>query len=352
LGTTQNGMGIVNYGFSLPDFPNPDVIWERTSSQNIAIDAVLFKNLDLTFEYYNKLTDGILQTTRLPASVGSWNPPVVNIGKVRNSGFELSFSYRGTLGELGYMFGANLTTNKNEVVKLFGGSPLGGQYDRIEEGMPIRYLWGLELGGILQDEEKVAAYKNQVTDGGYSIIRPGDMWFVDQNGDSILNEKDYVYLGKTLPGFFYGFNLNLTYKGFDFSTTFTGVGDVQAYNGARAGLEGTGADGINLMTSVLDSWTPTNHSTTMPRAVYADPAGNGRFSSRYVESAAYLRWANIELGYSIPKPVFDKLQFASGLRVYVSGSNLLLLTKWSGLDPENDGYPIPRVWRVGLKATF
>jgi len=355
LGTGSNGMGNLIYGFSFPDFPNADLIWERTTSQNIAIDAILFNNsVDLTIEYYNKLTDGILQETRLPGSVGAWNPPVVNVGKVRNSGIEIALSYRGSYGDLNYMVGGNLTTNKNEVKALFNDSPLGGEGGRIEEGQPINYLWGYELGGILQSPEEVDAYTARLTNDteGRSDIRPGDMWFVDQNGDSTLNIDDKVFLGQTLPGLFYGFNANLAYKGFDFSIVFTGIGKVKAYNYDRAALEATGTNLINLSRDVLDSWTLENLSTTMPRAVYEDPARNGRFSSRYVESAAYLRLSNAELGYTVPKTVTDKLKFASSLRVYVSGSNLFLITKWKGIDPENNGYPIPRIFRIGLNATF
>lgn len=353
LGYSPNGLGMLYYGFSFPDFPNSDLIWERTTSQNIALDGTIFNGLTFTLEYYRKLTDGILQETRLPGSVGSWNPPVVNVGKVRNTGFEASVSYRGNLGKVEYLVGGNITTNKNEVVKLFGGSPLGGQYDRIEEGMPIRYLWGYQLGGILKDQAAVDAYTEAVTnDGERSDIRPGDMWFVDQNGDSTLNDKDYVYLGKTLPGFFYGVNLTLIYKGFDFNLVITGVGDVKAYNGTRAGLEASGANGINLSRAVLRSWTPSNPNTDMPRAVYEDPAGNGRMSSRFVESAAYTRLSNIELGYTLPKTFLDKIKVANAFRIYISGSNLFVLTKWKGVDPENEGFPIPRVMRAGLKATF
>jgi hypothetical protein len=90
----------------------------------------------------------------------------------------------------------------------------------------------------------------------------------------------------------------------------------------------------------------------MPRAVYEDPAGNGRMSSRFVESAAYSRLSNIELGYTVPKSILDKIRVANAFRVYVSGNNLFVFTKWKGVDPENEGFPIPRTLRVGLKVTF
>ncbi|MGQ9619669.1 MAG: SusC/RagA family TonB-linked outer membrane protein [Bacteroidales bacterium] len=353
LGTSSNGLGVLFYGFSFPDFPNRDLIWEKTTSQNLALDGTFFKNLSFTLEYYHKITDGILQETRLPGSVGSWNPPVVNVGKVKNSGAEISVNYRGSFGQIEYMIGGNITTNKNEVLKLFGGSPLGGQYDRIEEGMPIIYLWGYLMGGILRSQAEVDDYKNRVTnDGERSDIQQGDIWFIDQNADSTLNQDDYIYLGKTLPGFFYGFNLSLMYKGVDFGLTFTGVGDVFAYNGVRAGLEYTGSQLINLSREVLRSWTPANPNTDMPRAVYEDPAANGRMSSRFVESAAYMRLSNIELGYTVPSKLLKTLGFMNSLRVYAAGNNVLLFTKWKGLDPENEYFPIPRVMRVGLKAAF
>jgi hypothetical protein len=105
-------------------------------------------------------------------------------------------------------------------------------------------------------------------------------------------------------------------------------------------------------TDVLDRWTPTNKSTKMPRAAATDPGANTRFSDRWVENASYLRFAYLELGYTIPKKFFDMIKVAQGLRIYVGGSNLFTITKWTGLDPENEYYPIPRVLNFGLKATF
>jgi len=368
LGSTVgfgNPEGIMNIGFYFPDFPNKDLKWETTTTTNFALDGILFGGLDVTIEYYHKFTDGILQETPIAPSVGSFNNPVINIAQVKNSGLEIALNYRGNIGDLQYSVFGNLTTNHNEVVKMYDHIPMGGESGRIEEGYPINYLWGYKMGGIFQDDQEVADYQSKVTDIIASNQHPGDIWFKDLRGgpdenhrfytpgpDSTLNEYDRVYLGSTLPGFFYGFGVNLAYKGFDFSANFQGVGDIQQINGPKWHLTGMQSNGLNQLTDVLDRWTPTNKSTKMPRAAATDPGANTRFSDRWVENASYLRFAYLEFGYTVPKKFFDMIKVAQGLRIYVGGSNLFTITKWTGLDPENEYYPIPRVLNFGLRATF
>lgn len=368
LGTTpENGdaRGTYSWGVRLGDFPNEAISWETTTTTNVAIDAVIVKSLNVTVEYYNKSTGGLLQTTSLPPSVGLYANPVANIGKVRNSGFEFSVGYTGQSGDFFYNLNANLTTVKNKVINMFNHDRIGGNYGMIEEGYSMNYLWGYKVGGIFQSDAEASEYSSQIRDiyATGNVKKAGDMWFQNLHGnadadnkyfnpipDTTVNDYDQTYLGKTIPGFFYGFSVNLGYRNLDLSASFTGVGDVQKYNSQLQ--QNTQMDGeINQITDVLNRWTPTNPSTTFPRAAAGDPGGNNRFSSRFVENAGFLRFANLQLGYSLPLKSLS-LDFAQRLRLWVGGSNLFCVTQWKGLDPENEAFPIPRSFLFGVDATF
>jgi len=265
---------------------------------------------------------------------------------------------------LKYNIGANFSTVKNTVEKTSGGIPIGS----IEEGYSMNYIKGYKVGGIFQTKEEVDAWKAKYTDDSYQTekVAPGDYYFLDQRSaptepntfykdslDNKINSYDEVYLGKTIPGFYYGFNLNLEYKNLDFSAQFTGVGDVQRVNNVKSSLYNVGTTNANQSVEVLNAWTSTNKSTSLPRAINGDPAQNYRFSDRFVESGAYLRLSNIQLGYSLPKQVYTFMKnTVSNFRIYAGASNLFTVTKYSGYDPENDNYPTPRTVFMGLNVRF
>jgi TonB-dependent starch-binding outer membrane protein SusC len=357
FGTTPDGYGIFYSGAAAGDFANVDLTWEKTTTTNVGLDGLLFGTLNFTLEYYDKKTSNLIQEATLPASVGVENNPIINVGEMRNRGFEMSAGYQNKIGELEYSINANLTTVKNEVVKLYNGTPMGSTWGgRIEQGHPVNSLWGYKVGGIFQSDEEVTAYKSKTTDVISSSQHPGDMWFKDINGDnyapgtdSKVNDYDRTYLGKTIPGYYYGLNIGLKYKKFDLTCYFMGVGDVKKINYFKVSSEDMSSRGNNQAVSVNERWTINKPSKTMPRAVYADPASNNRFSDRWIENAAYFRLSNIQLGYTLPNfktKVFEKA------RVWISGSNLFTLTKWSGIDPENETYPIPRTTFIGFDMSF
>lgn len=363
-----DGLGIYGVGAALFSFPNPDLEWERTTTTNIGFDAVIITNLLFSAEYYYKKTDGILQETSIPPSVGSKENPVANIASVKNSGVEFSLSYNNKIGQVGYNVSTNLTTVNNEVLSTYKGIPIGGNL-RIEEGYPMNYIYGYKEGGIFQNQQEIDEYLATTTDLTISqSFKPGDRYFLDIKGrpdpangydfytpgpDGEVNQFDRTYLGKTIPGYYYGLNLGIDYKGIDFSLFFQGVGDVQKYNSAYATMMSTGTRGNNRLVDVLNAWTPENQSKTISRAVVADPNGSLRYSSHYVEDASYLRLANVQLGYNVPKTALSKLKDSvKQLRVYTSISNAFTITGWNGLDPENDNQPIPRVINFGISAKF
>jgi hypothetical protein len=171
--------------------------------------------------------------------------------------------------------------------------------------------------------------------------------------DSIVNLNDQTYLGKTIPGYYYGFRASAEFRGIDISLFFQGRGDVKAINRVRADGESMNGYGRNQLATVLNAWTEQNHSATMPRAVYNDPNNNLRASNRFVENAGYLRLQNVQVGYSIPSSLLAKTGGAvQNLRIYVTGINLFTVTNYSGLDPENDLIPSTRQFLAGIKASF
>lgn len=370
-----NGYGTQTQGAALPNFANTSLTWEKLKTTNIGLDAQLFNNkVSFTAEYYNKMTYNIIQSVSLPPNTGIEAPADLNIAEVRNRGFEFQVSYNQRVGPVNLNISTNLTTVDNKVLKLNEGTPLGNEGGRIEEGYSMFYLWGYKEGGIFQTQAEIDAWRKSHADvsigqsltdpsAGYTY-KPGDMYFQDVYGnpvnskdryskhpDSLINSNDRTFLGKTIPGYYYGFTLNANYKGIDISIFFQGTGDVKKYNYARSGGESMGGL-ANQWATVLDRWTEQNHSTTIPRAVYNNPSNPTRFSSRFVESAAYLRLKNLQIGYSIPKTLLNRAGFIDNIRIYGSAINLFTVTKWTGLDPENDFIPPTRQFLIGINAAF
>jgi TonB-dependent starch-binding outer membrane protein SusC len=370
-----NAVGNANFGAVLPDFPNRDLSWEKATTFNLGFDGSFLNNkLTATIEYYDRLTDGILQFAALPANVGNLNQPVFNIASVRNKGMEFQLGWNQKVGQdLQIGISANLTTVNNKVEKLFRDEPFGGEGGRIEVGMPLGYLWGYKVGGVFQNQAQIDEWKKANADKTVNYAsKPGDMWFQDVNRapakagdlpsagkDSLINQFDRTFIGNTIPGHFYGFNFNLNWKGFDAGVFFQGVGDVQQINGSKIALEGMSYSNLpNQSVNVKNRWTEQNPSTTMPRAVINDPNGNNRFSDRWVENAGFLRLRNLTLGYTLDRENIGKIGgFAENIRLYVMGSNLMTLTQWTGVDPEQanrDGQVVPpaRAWTFGANVTF
>jgi len=370
-----NGVGTPFLGAALPGFANNTLTWEKIKTSSFGFDAVMFNNhVNFTAEYYNKVTYDIIQSVSPPPNTGIQENADLNVATVRNRGIELQLSYNQKFGNVNFNASANLTTVNNKVLRLNGGTPIGGQGGRIEEGYSMFYLWGYKVGGVFQNQAEIDTWRKKQADKnigqdtsnislGYQY-KPGDMYFQDVNGnprnskerfrpgtDSLVNSNDRTFLGKTIPGYYYGFSFGADYKGFDVSVFFQGVGDVKKYNYIRAGLEGMGGP-ANQFATTLDRWTVAKPSSTMPRAVFGDPANTGRFSSRFVESAAYLRLKNVQLGYTLPKQILSKSNLVQNLRFYVSAVNVFTITKYTGLDPENEFLPPTRQTLVGLNVTF
>ncbi len=357
-----NGSGNLATTAVLNDFPNTDLTWEKNTTSDGGFDAVLLNNhVNVTFDYYNKLTKGILQLTTLPLSVGNVNQALTNIANVRNRGIELSVGYTNNIGKVNYSVSANITTVNNKVLKVYDGFE-GAGTNNIDTLRSINFIYGPKVQGIFQNQKQIDDYKAKVTyDENFQTqaYQPGDLYFKDINGDGRIDPKDYQVLGRTIPGYYYGVTLGANYKGIDASVLIQGVGDVQAYNFERNMGENLYGDGSNAWATVLNRWTPTHTNTGMPRATRgAENTSNIRFSSRYVENAGYVRLKNVQLGYTLPRAIFRNELKGSIVRFFVAATNLAIATKYTGLDPEEFIYegtavnPPARTFTFGVNASF
>ncbi|TDW47726.1 TonB-linked SusC/RagA family outer membrane protein [Flavobacterium sp. 270] len=363
-------------GVSLGVASNPDLKWESKQDRNIGLDFGLFdEKFTGSFEYFNNKSSDILFAVPLPASVGSagGGTQIQNIADVKVSGFEVSLGYNDRKGDFTWSAIANLGTSKNEVTSLAPGvtSVLGGpvaragleNFSRLEVGQPLFYFYGYQTNGIYQNQAEVDA----VFGPGQTTIKPGDIKIVDRDGNKIINSGDKTNIGNPYPDFTYGLNLTAAYKNFDFNCFISGVQGNDIYNANTFDLEGMNRL-FNASTAVLDraivvNGVVTNPSATLPRAQGADINWSSA-NQRYIQDGSYTRLKNIALGYTFSGDAFKA--YFSKIRFYVSGQNLITVTKYDGLDPEiaradtnaNSAgidlgrYPQPKSVIFGLDVTF
>jgi TonB-linked SusC/RagA family outer membrane protein len=331
---TGTGQTVVR-GAAPVTMANPNLKWETSTQMDFGADLTLLQGrIDLTIDYYNKITNDVLLPLPVPMSSGFFLAVDANGGKILNRGIELSATYNQAIGKLKYSIGGNITTVHNEVLELNGITDIitgvgGAQTHRTEVGEPLGYFYGYQTQGIFQNQTEV---DHAVPDALSSGRAPGDIRFKDVNGDNVVDDRDRTKLGSSIPGFYYGINVSASYKRFDFSLLLQGVGDVQVYNAARANLENL-AYNNNFTKRALDHWDGEGTSSTIPRLTPDDPNGNNRYSSRWIEDADFMRIKNIQISYAIPSDKWSK-GFVSRLRVYVAIQNLATFTKYLGYDPE------------------
>ncbi|HEY5749648.1 MAG TPA: TonB-dependent receptor [Chryseolinea sp.] len=354
---------------------NPDVKWETGTQFDIGADiALLSGKIDATLDYYNKTSNGILLGFPQPYTSGFFLPTDANIGKMVNRGIEASVTYNGQAGRFKYSVGGNITTVHNEILDL-GTIPEiitgvgGASTHRTKVGDPIGSFFGYKTNGIFQNQAEIDAAPPDALAPGR---QPGDIRFVDVNGDGKIDAGDRTNLGSYMPKFYYGVNVSAHYGNFDFTLLLQGVSGQKIYNQARQNAESLqGAN--NFYTSTLNHWTGEGTSNSMPRVAYNDEGLNNRMSDRWIESGSFMRVRNIQLGYAIPAT--NLKNWTGGLitrfRIYVAAQNLFTFTGYSGYDPEvtrgqsfqkgetplasgQDGgaSPQPRIVQFGWQVSF
>lgn len=359
---------------------NTDLSWEITTAINVGLDVSLLNNkMFFTAEYYNRETDGLLLRVPIPESIGFSSSPLANVGSMRNYGFELALGYNYTGDKFNWRLSGAFDVTRNEVLSLAtanatidagANSDFGGfSITRTQEGQPIQSFFGWQVAGIFQSQAEIDALNDKAPGGFYQNDKtaPGDIKFLDLNGDGQVNADDRDFLGSYIPKFSYGLNWDGNYKNFDFNLFIQGVYGNKIYNGTKVIGQGM-LRLFNATTDVLNAWTPQNTDTDVPRAISGDPNQNSRTSDRFLEDGSYLRIKNLSIGYTIPADKIGGLtnNFISKIRIYAASQNLLTLTKYTGYDPEvasrfgallTQGidyvqFPQARAFTIGLNVGF
>ena len=327
---------------------NTELTWEHSDMFNIGLDARLLNSrLSFTGEYYVKNTRDILLAMPVPLEYG-FGKPNVNIGQVRNKGWELSLGWSDRVNDFGYSISANLSDNRSKVVDLGDTGPWKGSNTYTEVGLPFNSIYGYESMGLFQSDKEVADAPFQNSKTG-----AGDIRYKDQNGDNKIDANDRVVLGDPNPHFLYGLNLSLDYKNFDLGMFFQGVGQrdrIVNDNFVRP------LNDASIFEHQLDYWTPQNTDARYPRILNKSDANHNYENSDYwMINAGYLRMKNLTLGYTIPRKVLSSTGF-SRVRVYFTANNLFTISDFvPGMDPEASSawaYPFARTYSFGLNVQF
>lgn len=340
--------------------PNPDIKWETVKQGNIGFDASLFKQrINVTFDAYVKNTTDMLVSMVVPITTGYSDiyTPMINAGKVRNTGWELTVASQNIKGDFEWNTDFNISYNKNKIIKLNNNVSIYSGYQQHTVGLPVGSFYGWVTNGIFQNWNEVNsyAYQYQGTDAANGTA-PGDIKFLDINNDGVVNDYDRTYIGNPTPAWNFSMTNSFSYRNFDMQVFLQGVAGNDIYNANRVTLEGMYTV-RNQTKKVLNRWTGEGTSNSMPRAIYSDPNKNTRTSTRFIEDGSYLRLKNLTLGYTLPESLIKKASINS-LRFYMSAQNLLTLTKYSGFDPEiqggvdNSNYPLTRTISFGVDLKF
>ncbi len=323
--------GVSAYGYAQTKLGNPDLKWETSRQFNAGVDfEVLRGELGMSIDYYHKVTDDMLVEASYPPSLGNASPNWVNNGSVLNEGVDVEIYYRKQWKDGGIDVSLNGGYLHNEVLALdapiVSGRVDNGIYaTRTEVGYPIGSFYMYEMDGIFQNETEIltSAYQG-------ANIKPGDVKFVDQNEDGVIDDKDRVHLGSAIPVATLGLNIAANYKGWDLSLFFQGAFGQKIYNQILTDSEGF-YRGFNVTSRYYENyWRGEGTSNEFPRPSWKSKSNNARVSSRFLEDGSYLRLKNVQLGYTFNTKTWG----IEMLRLYVAATNLFTITGYSGFDPE------------------
>ncbi|GAO30835.1 TonB-dependent receptor [Geofilum rubicundum JCM 15548] len=324
-----NGLVIGNMG-------NEQVQWETTSKMNVGLDAQVFNNrLALNVDFYQNQTKDLLALRAYPEVLGQgfyWN----NEGELQNTGVELVANWKIlNFNQFKWELGASVGHYQNEITSLPEGrfiTSIFGAEILTSEGQAAGVFYGYKTNGVISSEEEVMAnptYRIDDVSGAYYLFTPGDVAFVDQVEDGVIDEKDKQVIGDPNPDFYGSFSTRMGLGNFTLSALFNFSYGNEIYNYLRSNLE-SGKDFSNQTVTMLDRWTAEGQPATQPRAVFGDPMGNSRFSDRWIEDGSFLRFKTLTLSYKIPV----NTQAFEAIEIWASGNNLWTLTDYLGTDPE------------------
>jgi len=349
--------GVMVQGGATQYAKNPHLQWEKSRTWGIGLDLGIGNDLNVTLDYYDRLTTDIIMEVPSPETFGL-EKFYDNVGRMSNKGFEIGVNYNKKVSEVMLSFGGNFSYNKNKILELAGQDQVFGDDDNYIKmvGNSYKSLYGYLTDGLYQSQEDI--------DNGPKVnirtnLKPGDLRYVDVNKDGVVDAADRVIIGCTEPKYTFAFNLGAAYRGFDILLFFQGVAGVDGYLNSEAVGEIRGDVG-KPMTFWKNRWTPDNPNTDVPRVSTrgrSAPSSPSLYSSYWVQSADYLRLKNLQLGYTIPSTITNKIG-VSKARIYYSGQNLLTFTSFlKGWDPESpvgtgSHYPQVMVNTFGVNVTF
>ena len=351
-----------------PDAPsNPDLKWEETSQLNIGFDTRLFNKFTATFDWYKKVTTGILQSVTIPGYVGAIGSPTGNVADMENTGIDLELGYASQFRNVNLSLNGNISFIENEVTYLgnnvdfiSGGESIQSTtypITRTQVGLPIHSFYGFQTNGIFQNQSEIDAYVNSEGVVIQPDARPGDFKWVDVDDDGDIDSDDRDFLGNSLPKVTFGLTLNMDYKNFDLMV----FGQGAAGNKIFQGLRRLDVSNANYQTSALGRWVGEGTSNDFPRLTTSDTNNNfSNPSDFYLEDGDYFRLKTVQIGYTLPSSLLDKTGIQR-LRIYLTAENLITFTKYSGYDPEIGGgvmgidrgyYPQARTNQIGVNLQF
>ena len=361
LGNPPSANSAITYSVS----GNPNLKWESTTQSDAGLEIGLFKNkLSGEFDYYNRVTSDILIPLSTPDYLGNGQGAKVdfNAASVKNTGFESKITWKDKIGQVGYTVTFLGSTLRNKVLKVGGSSGIdsvlyggylanGIPVTQSRVGLPIGAFYGYKTNGVFQTVDDLNAYPH------LSTAKPGDLRLVDVNNDGKIDGNDRTYIGSPIPKFILGFNFEANYKGFDFSFDIQGVYGNKLFNAKEV----VRPDPYNWEKHVLGAWTGPGTSNSEPIASYG---GNNYLpSDKFIQDGSFTRLRNVTLGYTLPSAITKKIAI-NELRIYIKGSNIYTLTKFTGYTPEigssdvlSNGidygtYPVTAVYSFGINLTF
>ena len=357
---------------------NSGLKWETSEQTNFGLDLeILNSRVVFNAEYYIKNTKDLLSTSPIPLYVGVGSP-LGNLGEISNKGIELALTLRERKNDFSYSVTMLVSHNNNEVVEVanedgyINGSTIDKQISgnlRMEEGFAYPYFYGYKTDGIFQNQAEIDAYSYVDENNNTLLIqpdaRPGDIKFVDIDGDGAIAEGDRTNIGNAIPDWTYGLNFDFSYRNFDFSFLLQGQSGSHLANVTYINSQNYSVRGVDA----LDRWTEDNPTNDRPLATFTDL--NGNYSKLndmvHVEKADFLRIKNMQLGYTFSENLLKSVGISKA-RIYVSAQNVFTLTNYSGFDPEigtgygyqmymdygidRAAYPQSRIITTGLSLTF